>query len=100
MLAAAVRALSCEPAQTLGLKDRGLVKAGYKADLNVIDYARLALHAPEIKYDLPAGGRRLDQGATGYDATIVSGQVIRRGDQATGLLPGRLVRGSQRAPAS
>jgi N-acyl-D-aspartate/D-glutamate deacylase len=98
-LAGAVRALSCEPAQTLGLMDRGLVKAGYKADLNVIDYARLTLHAPEIKYDLPAGGRRLDQGATGYDATIVSGQVIRRGDRATGFLPGRLVRGSQRAPA-
>jgi N-acyl-D-amino-acid deacylase len=98
-LAAAVRALSHEPAQTLGLKDRGLVKEGYKADLNVIDYARLALHAPEIKYDLPAGGRRLDQGATGYDATIVSGRVIRRGDRATGVLPGRLVRGSQAAPA-
>jgi len=99
-LANAVRALAFEPAQTLGLKDRGLVKAGYKADLNVIDYDRLALHAPEIKYDLPAGGRRLDQGATGYDATIVSGRVIRRGDRATGVLPGRLVRGSQRAPNS
>jgi len=97
-LAAAVRALTLDPAQTLGLNDRGLIKPGYKADLNVIDYARLALHAPEIKYDLPAGGRRLDQGATGYDATIVSGQVIRRADQATGVLPGRLVRGSQRAP--
>src|SRR6185437_5768226 len=92
-LAAAVRALSRDPAQTLGLDDRGLIKPGYKADLNVIDYARLALHAPEIKYDLPAGGRRLDQGATGYDATIVSGQLIRRRDQATGVLPGRLVRG-------
>jgi N-acyl-D-aspartate/D-glutamate deacylase len=97
-LAAAVRALSRDPAQTLSLNDRGLIKPGYKADLNVIDYARLALHAPEIKYDLPAGGRRLDQGATGYDATIVSGQVIRRGDAPTGMLPGRLVRGSQLAP--
>ena len=98
-LANAVRALAFEPAKTLGLNDRGLVRAGYKADLNVIDYGRLALHGPEIKYDLPAGGRRLDQGATGYDATIVSGQVIRREDRATGVLPGRLVRGSQRAPA-
>ncbi|HEX4507728.1 MAG TPA: amidohydrolase family protein [Alphaproteobacteria bacterium] len=97
-LSAAVRALSWDPAQTLGLNDRGLVREGYKADLNVIDYAGLALHAPEIKYDLPAGGRRLDQGATGYDATIVSGQVIRRGDRSTGVLPGKLVRGSQRAP--
>jgi N-acyl-D-aspartate/D-glutamate deacylase len=97
-LESAVRALSLEPARTLGLNDRGLIKPGYKADLNVIDYVRLSLHAPEVKYDLPAGGRRLDQGATGYDATIVSGQVIRRGDRATGVLPGRLVRGSQRAP--
>jgi N-acyl-D-aspartate/D-glutamate deacylase len=98
-LAKAVRALAFEPAQVLGLKDRGLIRAGYKADLNVIDYARLALHAPEIKYDLPAGGRRLDQGATGYVATVVSGKVIRRGDRVTGLLPGKLVRGSQTAPA-
>jgi N-acyl-D-amino-acid deacylase len=98
-LANAVRALAFEPAQTLGLKDRGLIAVGYKADLNVIDYGRLALHAPDIKFDLPAGGRRLDQGATGYDATIVSGQVIRRADRATGVLPGRLVRGSQTAPA-
>jgi N-acyl-D-amino-acid deacylase len=98
-LANAVRALAFEPAQVLGLKDRGLIRTGYKADLNVIDYARLALHAPEIKYDLPAGGRRLDQGATGYAATIVSGKVIRRGDRATGVLPGKLVRGSQAVPA-
>jgi N-acyl-D-amino-acid deacylase len=98
-LANAVRALAFEPAQVLGLKDRGLIREGYKADLNVIDYDRLALHAPEIKYDLPAGGRRLDQGATGYDATIVSGQIIRRADRATGTLPGRLIRGSQRAPS-
>jgi N-acyl-D-amino-acid deacylase len=97
-LANAVRALGFEPAQTLGLKDRGLIREGYKADLNIIDYVQLALHAPEIKYDLPAGGRRLDQGATGYDATIVSGQIIRRADRATGMLPGRLIRGSQRAP--
>ena len=97
-LADAVRALAFEPARTLGLKDRGLIHVGYKADLNVIDYGRLALHAPEIKFDLPAGGRRLDQGATGYAATIVSGRVIRRDDRPTGVLPGRLVRGSQKAP--
>ncbi len=97
-LANAIRALAFEPAQTLGLKDRGLIAVGYKADLNVIDYDRLALHAPQIKFDLPAGGRRLDQGATGYDATIVSGRIIRRGDLATGVLPGKLVRGSQAAP--
>jgi N-acyl-D-amino-acid deacylase len=97
-LADAVRTLAFEPARTLGFKDRGLIKEGYKADINVIDYDQLALHAPTVEYDLPAGGRRLDQGATGFAATIVSGQVIRRDDQPTGLLPGRLVRGSQAAP--
>jgi N-acyl-D-aspartate/D-glutamate deacylase len=97
-LAEAVRTLAFEPAQTLGFKDRGLIKKGYKADVNVIDYDRLALHAPTVEYDLPAGGRRLDQGATGFAATIVSGQIVRRDDQPTGLLPGRLVRGSQAAP--
>jgi N-acyl-D-aspartate/D-glutamate deacylase len=97
-LTEAVRALAFEPAATLGLNDRGLVREGYKADLNVIDHDRMALHAPTVKYDLPTGGRRLDQGATGYIATIVSGQVIRRDDQPTGALPGQLVRGSQAAP--
>jgi N-acyl-D-aspartate/D-glutamate deacylase len=98
-LAEAVRMLAAEPAATLGLGDRGLLREGYKADLNVIDYDRLALHAPTVEYDLPAGGRRLDQSATGYTATIVSGQIIRRNDSPTGMLPGRLVRGSQAGPA-
>jgi N-acyl-D-amino-acid deacylase len=97
-LAQAVKALAADPARTLSLNDRGLVRRGYKADLNIIDYDRLALHGPEVKYDLPGGGRRLDQGASGYCATIVSGRVIRRHDQPTGILPGRLVRGEQPAP--
>ncbi|HTJ63660.1 MAG TPA: amidohydrolase family protein, partial [Alphaproteobacteria bacterium] len=95
-----VKALAFEPAATLGLQDRGLLREGYKADLNVIDYDRLALHAPTVRYDLPAGGRRLDQEASGFAATIVSGTVIRRNDQPTGQLPGRLVRGCQAAPAA
>ena len=72
-----------------------MARAGSTHGYDVIDYARLALHAPEIKYDLPAGGRRLDQGATGYDATIVSGRVTYRAGQATGALPGGLVRGKR-----
>jgi len=71
-----------------------LISVGYKADINVIDLARLRLHAPRTAYDLPAGGKRLTQRADGYVATIVSGVVTYRDGQATGALPGRLVRGS------
>lgn len=91
----AVHMLSAKPAKAVGLEDRGLIVPGMKADLNVIDLDGMRLHAPHVTNDLPAGGRRLDQYATGYDATIVSGEVIRRFDKATGALPGRLVRGAQ-----
>ncbi|MEO0030294.1 MAG: hypothetical protein RIS94_52 [Pseudomonadota bacterium] len=97
-LAEAVRALSAKPARVMGLEDRGLLAPGYKADINVIDMAALALHAPIIRHDLPGGGRRLDQGATGYVATICNGAVIRRNDRPTGARPGRVVRGGQPAP--
>lgn len=91
----AVHMLTAKAAAAVGLGDRGLLAPGAKADVNVIDLDRLQLHLPEIVHDLPAGGRRLDQRATGYDATIVSGTVIRRFDAATGARPGRLVRGPQ-----
>ncbi len=84
----------------MGLRDRGKIAPGYKADINIIDLEALRLHAPHIRYDLPGGGRRLDQKATGFVATIVSGDVIRRTDNATGARPGRLVRGAQTAPAN
>ena len=95
----AVKALARDPAIALGFKDRGLLAPGYKADLNVIDYDRLALHAPEIKFDLPAGGRRLNQTAEGFDLTMVAGQVSYRSGKPTGALPGKLVRGAQPAPS-
>jgi N-acyl-D-aspartate/D-glutamate deacylase len=63
-----------------------------KADLNVIDLARLTLHAPKVVHDLPAGGRRLTQDADGYVATLVSGTPIRRNGEDTGARVGRLVR--------
>ncbi|ORA10642.1 N-acyl-D-amino-acid deacylase family protein, partial [Mycobacterium arosiense] len=72
----AVRELTSVPARVAGLGDRGRIAVGYKADLNVIDHAALRLHKPVISYDLPAGGRRLDQTAEGYVATIVAGEVI------------------------
>ena len=72
---------------------------GYKADLNVIDQDALTLHKPTIEHDLPAGGRRLDQTADGYVATIVSGEIIAENGVPTAARPGRLVRGRQPAPA-
>ena len=99
-LAETVHLLAERPARVVGLKDRGLLRAGYKADVNVIDMAALALHAPVVRHDLPGGGRRLDQTATGYVATVVSGQVIRRNDLPTPQRPGKVVRGMQRAPVA
>jgi N-acyl-D-aspartate/D-glutamate deacylase len=84
-------------ANAVGLGDRGVVAVGKKADLNVIDFERLRVEAPVMKWDLPAGGKRLLQKARGYRATIVSGAVTYRDGEATGALPGRLVRGPQAA---
>ena len=89
-----------DTAETVGLYDRGLILPGYRADLNVIDYARLKLKAPQVAYDLPAGGRRLIQRAEGYVATIVAGAVTYRDGEPTGALPGRLLRGAQSAPVA
>ena len=94
-LASAIHMLTAKAARAVGLHDRGLLQVGLKADINVIDMPRLALPIPYIAHDLPAGGRRLDQAASGYDATIVSGVVIRRMDKGTGVFPGRLVRGAR-----
>ncbi len=93
-----VKSLTSDTARVIGLNDRGLVKQGYRADLNVIDFDNLNLGLPKIHTDLPAGGRRIIQPARGYEATIVRGQVTFRDGQATDALPGRLVRGPQAAP--
>jgi len=95
-----VKRQTLDTARAVGLNDRGLIAPGMKADLNVIDMDALAVKAPGMAYDLPAGGKRLLQGAHGYDATIVSGQVTYRNGEATGALPGKLVRGPQAAPAA
>ena len=99
-VAEAVRLMTSVPARVSGLADRGRIAVGYKADLNVIDHAGLTLHKPVITFDLPAGGRRLDQTADGYVATIVSGEVISANGVPTSARPGRLIRGRQPAPAS
>jgi N-acyl-D-amino-acid deacylase len=97
-VADAVKELSSVPARVVGLQDRGRVAVGYKADLNVIDYSALRLYTPVVTRDLPAGGARLDQTATGYVATIVSGETIAEHDQPTGTLPGQLVRKRRNGP--
>ena len=94
-----IRRYTSDPAFTVGLHDRGLVKPGMKADLNVLDFDKLALGKPYIVEDLPAGGKRLLQKARGYKATIVSGEITYLDGEATDALPGRLVRGPQKAAA-
>jgi N-acyl-D-amino-acid deacylase len=94
----AVKMMSRDAAEAVGLRDRGLVRAGYKADLNVIDFDRLRLHAPHVRRDLPANGRRIHQQADGYAVTLVSGRIVRRDGVATDQLPGRLVRGGKTDP--
>jgi len=87
-----VRRQTREPARFAGLTDRGVLAPGMKADINVIDFANLSLERPNMVVDLPAGGRRLMQKARGYVATVKAGQVTYRNGEATGALPGGLVR--------
>ncbi len=90
-----IRKQSRDTAHLFGLTDRGTIEPGKKADINVIDMNALRLHPAAMAYDLPAGGNRILQGASGYAATIVSGTVTRRNDVDTGARPGRLVRGAR-----
>ncbi|CAN5327315.1 hypothetical protein BH09PSE4_BH09PSE4_04870 [soil metagenome] len=91
-MAEAVALQTSKTAAAVGLSDRGLVRAGLRADINVIDHAGLTLYGPEVAYDLPAGGRRLLQRAEGYCHSFVAGVETYRGGEATGALPGRLIR--------
>jgi len=84
-----------DTARTVGLLDRGVLAPGMRADVNVVDFDRLRLRKPEIVHDLPAGGRRLLQRAEGWCHTIVAGHETYRDGEATGALPGRLVRGGR-----
>lgn len=94
-----IKGLTRDPADFVGLRDRGRIAPGYKADINVIDFEKLHLHAPRPVFDLPANGRRMVQDADGYVATLVNGQVTYREGVPTQALPGSLVRGPQALPA-
>jgi N-acyl-D-aspartate/D-glutamate deacylase len=87
-----VKRLSSEAADFFGFKDRGRLAVGKKADVNVVDFNTLRLHHPELRHDLPAGGKRLVQRVDGYTATIVSGTPVFEKGEDTGARPGRLVR--------
>jgi N-acyl-D-aspartate/D-glutamate deacylase len=93
-----VRRQTRDTAELYGLHDRGTLVPGMKADVNLIDLDALALAPPEMVFDLPAQGRRLVQRVRGYRATIVSGVVVAERGEATGALPGVLVRGPQAMP--
>lgn len=85
-------------AELVGLEDRGLLAPGMKADINVIDFEALALHAPKVVRDLPANGRRLLQRASGYRYSIISGEVAFKDGEGTGTRRGRLLRGARPDP--
>lgn len=91
-LARAIQMLTADGADYLGLADRGRLKVGARADINVIDHDKLRLGAPEMIRDLPAGGQRLLQQVRGYRTTFVAGEQVVANDQVTDARPGRLVR--------
>jgi N-acyl-D-aspartate/D-glutamate deacylase len=96
-LGEAIRRLTSDIADYCGMADRGRLRVGLKANINVIDYAKLRLFAPRMVQDLPAGGQRLLQDAAGYRAVIVDGEMVLAKDQLTGVYPGRLYRAGQQA---
>ena len=87
-----VKRQTSETAGFFGFHDRGVLAAGKKADVNIIDYDALRLHVPEVRYDLPKNGRRLVQRVDGYRATFVSGVPTFENGEYNGATPGRLVR--------
>lgn len=91
-LSRAVQMLTADAADYLSLRDRGRLKEGMRADINVIDHERLSLGAPQMVKDLPADGQRLLQPVSGYRATVVAGEPVVLDDQVTDARPGRLVR--------
>ncbi|MFT5573516.1 MAG: N-acyl-D-aspartate/D-glutamate deacylase [Cryomorphaceae bacterium] len=88
----AIQMLTADGARYLGLKDRGQIAVGMKADINVIDYENLSLGVPRMVQDLPAGGQRLLQPVEGYRAVLVAGQQVIENDVVLKARPGKLVR--------
>ena len=91
-----VHKLTGELAAMWGIADRGVLRRGAFADLNVIDFDRLDLRLPEVRHDLPTGAAHLHRAAIGYAATVVNGQVLMRDGQHTGAYPGPVLRNAWR----
>jgi N-acyl-D-aspartate/D-glutamate deacylase len=87
--------MTSETASLYGLGDRGTIRPGLRADVNVIDHARLQLRSPHMAHDLPGGARRFIQEADGYVATVVAGRTTLVEGEDTGARPGALVRGAR-----
>ena len=96
-LARVVRMLTGAQADYLGMSDRGYLREGLRADINIIDLDNLQMEPPHMVQDLPAGGQRLLQGARGYTATIVKGEIVMENGRLTGARPGGLYRAGQPA---
>tara|TARA_R110002110_G_scaffold166675_1_gene367484 strand:+ start:48135 stop:49886 length:1752 start_codon:yes stop_codon:yes gene_type:complete len=96
----AVKMHTHDTARAVSLQDRGTLEVGMRADINIIDYEHLQLLAPEVIYDLPAGGKRIFQRASGYRYTLVGGQIIMHDGEETDARPGALIRGAQASPRS
>ena len=94
-----IRKQTKDTAETYGLFDRGEIKTGMIADINIIDFEKLNVSLPKMIFDLPKGGKRLVQESFGYLATIKSGEVVYENGQATGTLPGQVIRGKQTSSA-
>ena len=88
----AIRRLTSDTADLFGIRDRGRLRPGAKADLNVIDFEALALPSPTYEYDFPHGAGRYVQGAAGYDCTLVNGEVFMEHGEHTGEFAGQLLR--------
>lgn len=93
-----VKRQAADTAAMIGLSDRGVIKPGMRADLNLIDWSAMRLHPPEFLFDLPAGGRRLVQRVDGYRMTLVAGEPVCEDGEPTGAFPGRVVRHAASVP--
>jgi N-acyl-D-aspartate/D-glutamate deacylase len=90
----AIKKLTSDNAQLFGLHDRGVLKPGRKADVNLINLAKLTLHTPQMLFDLPLGMPRVVQSADGFEATFVSGRLVQQRGELTGAQPGKVARSS------
>ena len=98
-LSEAIKRQCADTAKVYGLDDRGILAPGYLADINIIELDKIGMSRPWVANDLPAGGKRLLQSATGYKATFKSGVMTFDNGQHSGATPGGLIRGPQASPA-